>query len=468
MFGFYRTRWNAVLIIFLGITLSIVNFQHLLIEETMLSSITGSILPLSITTSVVAIGMWIWWHDWEANAVTRLAVWLVVGLTWMLIVGTGNLLYRSAGGSVPAHQWYLLGTFTSYGSIPALLTGWIDIQRLARERSLRQFKQTVESSKDLLAAVDTELNVVFANEAYRQYHGIESADITGRALRNVIGEDQFATVEPLVNKAFTGDRVQTELARRHPERGERILDVRLFPLEDNGSIVGVAASMRDVTDDRDRERQLHIMDRVLRHNVKNNMNVVKGYAEMLQKETGGDSEEHAAKIVSTSETLLDIANQQRKIMDFLSDPPQQETVDLKDTLERVRNRVQSDYPHANISMKCPAKSCRANVAIEDAFEELLTNAITHSEADHPRVTIGGTIRNGDVTIVVTDTNQAMSEMDRKILTGVNEMDPLQHGSGLGLWYVKLIVDHSNGWVEYDENEPNGNIVRVNLPLGQAV
>ncbi len=102
------------------------------------------------------------------------------------------------------------------------------------EKSLRQYKQSVESSKDLLAAVDENLEYLFANREYRNYHGLQNVDITKSSLPDVLPEDQFDTVEPKVQKALDGDPVQTEITRVHPEKGERILDVRLFPLKGNG------------------------------------------------------------------------------------------------------------------------------------------------------------------------------------------------------------------------------------------
>lgn len=66
-------------------------------------------------------------------------------------------------------------------------------------------------------------------------------------------------------------------------------------------------------------------------------------------------------------------------------------------------------------------------------------------------------------VVVTDKNPTIPDMERKILTGEKGQAPLYHGSGMGLWLVTLFVTYSDGVLEFEENEPRGNIVTIRLP-----
>ena len=125
-----------------------------------------------------------------------------------------------------------------------------------REESLRQYKQAVESSKDLLAAVDENLTYLFTNKEYRAYHDIEETDRSGTRLPDVLTPSQFEEIEPKVTSALNGRPVQTTVTRAHPDGGERVLDVRLFPLRGDEGIQGVGASMRDVTSEKRLQRDL--------------------------------------------------------------------------------------------------------------------------------------------------------------------------------------------------------------------
>jgi len=50
------------------------------------------------------------------------------------------------------------------------------------------------------------------------------------------------------------------------------------PVIENGTVVAVTGFARDVTDEYRRERQLAVMDNLLRHTIRNDMNIVDGTA----------------------------------------------------------------------------------------------------------------------------------------------------------------------------------------------
>ena len=620
-------------------------------------------------------------------------------------------------------------------------------ERKDREQTLRQYEQAVESSKDLLIALDTDLTYLFANQAYRQYHGLGEADVTDRRLADVLDPDVYERLEGYLQTALHGRPVQTEMTREHPRRGERVFDIRLFPLEGpDGEVDGVGASMRDITEKREHQaaveheselrrvlsavnqslvrapdletaleratqliggstafscamtslqdatvatvncaegselteddvraihdqgyqkavfeagtleiddvtaqpyeqhpvgapshggvavsldhegdrygvltvhfppesppteeatsvletvasdvgyfvaneelrrrhrtiadivqriddpvmlqdrdgkfrivnqalvdfagldraaligadesafmdaasserieakkaavledesptayqvsptfpdgrertfstvrypsydesgdidgtmaicrdvteleehqRQLRVLDRVLRHNVSNNMNVVRGYAEMIRSEAPPEIASRAEKIVANSDKLLSIAEKQRKITEFLADPDPIERIELRGIIERVVTRARRHHPGVSVSVGAPESiTVRAIPALEEALWELLANSIEHrdDQPPNPRIEVG--VTDDAVRIRIRDENPALPPMDREILSGGNTLDRLRHGSGLGLWLVKLIVDHSNGELAYAAEDPRGNVVTITL------
>lgn len=460
-----------------------------------------------------------------------------------------------------------------------------------RETSLLQYKQSVESSKDLLAAVDQELQFRFANEEYRAYHELTDVDVTEWSLPEVLTDSQFEAVEPYVRQALEGHPTGTELRRDHPEHGERILDARLFPLEgEAGEIHGVGASMRDVTEEkrlqadleeskeryeslfksirdaiivadtdrriincnsgftdlfgyelpeiqgkptkyiyedetefeamgealsghmddptftytisyekksgatfpgetnvfylrdaeneivgfigvikdvsekRDRLKQLQIIDRVLQHNFHNDLTVIHGFAENIERAGEPPLTTYGEKIQETGKRLLETVDKEREITKFLSDPPATGQLELPRLCEQVIDRVSATHPGAEIRGDFDGTATvEASVAIERAIEELLTNSIVHAETASPEVTLSMRVAENDVVFEVRDENEPIPEMEQKVLTGQEELRPLYHGSGMGLWLVTLIVNHSEATLAFEQNEPHGNVVSIRLP-----
>ncbi|MFC7136141.1 PAS domain-containing protein [Halobaculum litoreum] len=111
--------------------------------------------------------------------------------------------------------------------------------------------------------------------------------------------------------------------------------VRAVPVVEDGEVVRIAGFTRDITDRRRRERHLFVMDTLLRHNLRNDLNVVLGRAEQIA-ESATEFAEEAEIIEGKSRSLLDTADKQRAILDVLgSHHPHHHA----DPVSAVRRRV---------------------------------------------------------------------------------------------------------------------------------
>ncbi|HKL28692.1 MAG TPA: PAS domain S-box protein [Natrialbaceae archaeon] len=129
--------------------------------------------------------------------------------------------------------------------------------RREHRRELERYKLAIESSFDLVAAIDTDHDFLFANDAYCRYHDCEATDLPGKGVADVLGQGVYEDVRPRIETALEGDPVRYEMSRDHPDGGERHLDIRYASIEDeDGTVRGAIGTMRDVTDRKKRERAL--------------------------------------------------------------------------------------------------------------------------------------------------------------------------------------------------------------------
>ena len=130
-------------------------------------------------------------------------------------------------------------------------------ERKERERRLRRYRQAVENSQDMLAAVDTDYEYLFANQQYRTFHGMADAEsVTGIPLADVFEGEELATVTTRVDRAFEGDAVSYEMHRTDSLGDKRILDINYYPLAKDGNTGGVAVAIQDITERTERENAL--------------------------------------------------------------------------------------------------------------------------------------------------------------------------------------------------------------------
>lgn len=112
--------------------------------------------------------------------------------------------------------------------------------------------------------VDREFRYRFVNESYPKTFGGTTDDFLGREVREVMGEAAFLRVQPLFEKAFSGERVSVEIDFSH-SNGERHYYQGIYtPDRDaEGHVQGVVVQQNDVTERvraqlalQDRETQL--------------------------------------------------------------------------------------------------------------------------------------------------------------------------------------------------------------------
>ncbi|MFB6179256.1 MAG: sensor histidine kinase [Halorientalis sp.] len=210
-------------------------------------------------------------------------------------------------------------------------------------------------------------------------------------------------------------------------------------------------------------RQLSILGRVLRHNLRNDMNVIQAYAELIRDDTDGDLRTYAETIVTKGDQLLDTANKERQITELLSHPAPVESRDVAAIAHASVETAQRRYPTADVSVESvAAPTVAATPELETAIQELVINAVAHSDRSVPSVDVTVATDGSEGVVRVADDGPGIPEMEQRVLTGEQEIEPLYHGSGLGLWLVNEIVSRSGGTLSFDEHDPRGSVVTIRL------
>lgn len=335
-----------------------------------------------------------------------------------------------------------------------------------RIERLVTYRQAIESAQELIAAVDSDYQYIFANRAYLEYHDITQVAIERTSLKDALGDEIWQEVKPLVDRALDGELVRYQMNRSSNRGKDRYLDIEYYPIgePDSDEIVGVGASMRDITEIRERQRQLVIISRILRHNLHNDMNVIRGYAELIHEESTGDIAESAEKIISESNRLLETVDKTKVVTDLFAEDHHRTEIDLEARIELIIRDLRRDYPAVDIKHEfADVEPIRASNQIGLAVRELLRNAAEYNDSESPEVTIETDVTAHSVTVEVSDNGPGIPEMERRVLTEVDYEEPLYHGSGLGMWLVYWVVQRSEGVLSFRHNEPRGSVVRIELP-----
>ncbi|AZH26460.1 PAS domain S-box protein [Haloplanus aerogenes] len=333
------------------------------------------------------------------------------------------------------------------------------------ERQLRRTQRAIEASGHAIYITDPDGVIEYVNPAFEEITGYAREEVIGNTPQLLssgeLPETHYAELWATIK---SGDIWDEEIVNERKDGGQYHAAQTIAPIMDeNSRIEGFVAIQTDITDHKDRLQQLRVMDRVLRHNLHNDMNVIRGFAEIVRQEAEDPVSNYGKQIVEHSDHLLNLTDKQRKITEVLSSEPHRESVDAVSTVQRTVEMISKNYPDARIDLDLPEEATvSATDGLGQAIEELVSNAITHTDREVPDVAIQVTNDVETVQIRIADTGPGIPEMDRRVVLGKHEVEQLYHGTGLGLWLVSWIIRRSNGSLWFEENEPRGSVVVITL------
>jgi PAS domain S-box-containing protein len=233
---------------------------------------------------------------------------------------------------------------------------------------------------------------------------------------------------------------------------------------DQGQLV-VDGVVEDITARKHRQRQLRVVDRILRHNMRNDISVISGYATYLA-ENGDRPREAIDSILTRSQKLLRTAEKGHAVVDVLSEAAETTTFDLVPAVSRTVEGLQELFPGATIAADLPDEIyVDALRDVDLAVHELIENSIVHHDGS-PTIEVEVGTTDDTVTVRVTDDGPGIPRREYEILSGTEDVDPLSHGSGMGLWLVHWIVHLSGGDIDFESSD-DGSTVTITLSAATA-
>ena len=296
--------------------------------------------------------------------------------------------------------------------------------------------------------------------------GYEDERLSGTALTSLFDDESHDAVAAALQSVYREAESAECEATLVTRSGERVpYRLSLGPVTDGDEVVGAVGVGEDVTEASLREERLAVLTRVLRHNFRNDLNVVTGFT---QRAIGEVEDPRLAaeleRVVDTAERLLRVGETSRRVERLLADRPTPRPTDLADAVEEALVTVPSELrDRADIEVDVPGGITVSAVGyLAEAIAELVDNAIRHSDADRPSVTVTAAELPSDswTSLVVADDGPGIPPAERAVLTG--EETPLEHASGLGLWYVNWIVSAGGGGFDIGSASAGGTRVEIEL------
>ncbi|WP_435551386.1 histidine kinase N-terminal 7TM domain-containing protein [Natrinema sp. CGMCC1.2065] len=373
----------------------------------------------------------------------------------ILFVTVGLLVWWL--GYVPVDTLALTSTVKVVGFYVAVdRLQLLDIVPVARTK-------VIDNMQDAVLVVNAANRIVDANPSAKR---LADTDIS-------IG-DSLAAAFPSAPFAECTDTADARTEWAFETDGEtRHFAIQLSPLTDSrGNQTGQLIVLRDITQLKNRERELTVLNRIVRHDIRNEMNVIIGRGDLLADYVGPDGEEHLELMLESSDHVVDLTQVIGDLVETLTTDGDLdlEPVHLLPVVSNQLEKARTSYPDASFRLddEPPADvTVRANEMLSSVFTNLLNNAVLHNDADDPRVVLSIADRDETVAIRVADNGPGVPEEQRDEIFGRGQKGLESEGTGIGLYLVDTLVEGYGGDVWVETAEEGGAAFVVELPKVEA-
>ncbi|WP_177167496.1 PAS domain S-box protein [Halopenitus malekzadehii] len=346
-------------------------------------------------------------------------------------------------------------------------------ERKERELDLQMKSQALEESTVGITIADADqddLPIVYANEGFTRVTGYPTGRVLGDNCRFLQGEEtDEATVTEIREAIDSNTPIRTEILNYRADGTPFWNQLTIAPVTgvDGETVSHFVGIQEDVTAKKRSDRLIEVLNRVLRHNLRNDMNAVQGFADEIAQRTEGDPAAMARRIRDIATDLTDLSE---KAQDFQTAGNNAEPLAPRDILADVKevvSELRTEFPETEFSIETdPCEDVMATERLRLALRELGANAAQYGGSAGVTYTVEMT-EDGEVAVRVQDGGSGLPEMERRVLEAGRET-PLEHGSGLGLWLVNWIVTGLGGEVTTTVDDGTTVTVRLSPTTDEAV
>jgi PAS domain S-box-containing protein len=301
------------------------------------------------------------------------------------------------------------------------------------------------------------------NPAFEAVFGYDREAVVGASLNDfIVPEDAVAESDRFDRRTAQGKH-NTGIVTRQTATGPREFLYRGVPYERDGGQYAFAI-YTDITDQRRYERHMQVIHRLLRHDLRNDLQVVLAAADQVTERAQQPAVAELGETITThARQLLASGEETRTVERILVDDHEPEPTDVA-ALARSVATTEETVHGVPVTTVLPDHLLVEGVPwLRDAVAALVENGIIHG-GDSPGVEVSARKRRDRVAVEVADDGPGIPRSVRGPVFEDSDITQLQHNTGIGLWLARWVVEACGGHLGYERSDGR---TRVRLWLRPA-
>ena len=363
----------------------------------------------------------------------------------------------------------------------------VEQELMAQER---EKKVLLDSLNELVIFVNSQHNIIWANKAALEFMEMDLQKAVGLCLNNTPGISGPLSDSLELEQIFvTGNKKSGEFTAKDG----RVWFVQAIPVtEEDGKIIGVLETCRDITERKAAETLLqekqiaeaanHTKSEFLAnmsHELRTPLNSIIGFSDLLYEQVYGELNEKqlksAGNISKSGKHLLNLIN---GILDLSKVEAGKlelsyKQFELASKFNMIKNLLSPIADRKNIQIEIEIDRDLDSVCADEArFVQIMYNLVDNAikfSYENGLVKIGARKKGDMVEITVKDTGIGIKPEDQsKLFKPFSQVDSFLskqfQGTGLGLSLVKQIVRLHGGYVWFRSNPGEGSTFAFIIPI----
>ncbi len=383
-------------------------------------------------------------------------------------------------------------------ALAASMTEDFNNERNAAVASKERDDAILSSIADGVFVIDSDERIILFNPATESISGYNADEAIGNRYKDILRFEDARTgkvKDDFIKQALDGKvaRLRNHAILTRKDGRQIAVANSAAPLVDyRHKTIGAIVVFRDVTREAELSRAKDEFVSLASHQLRTPLSAVNWYAEMLldgdvgplskkQKEHVQEIHEGNQRMITLVNSLLDVSR--IDLGKFINEPVDTSVAKLTDSLEKEmseiiavkRMKIEKDIPKNLPAVFIDPKLLRAII------QNMLSNAVKYTPAKGLVKVSAWVARQADCTstrictpgkyilIEVSDTGYGIpaaqqNRVFEKLFRADNVRSLELEGTGLGLYYIKQIIDKLGGGISFKSTESVGTTFTVILPL----
>ena len=296
----------------------------------------------------------------------------------------------------------------------------------------------------------------------------ETVTLTGDDARTADGSDTTAAlavpagiVDEVTAVLVTRSSSDTEFGESHIRPLEILASHAATAISNIRSRERLERARRDLET---RKEMIEMYDRLLRHDLGNDLQVIAGFADAVASDVEGETAEYAERIQRASQNAADLISRVGDLMNTLEEQDEPEPRQLRDVLLGVIRRAESQYDSLSIEFDPEAADYRiyGGELLDSVFTNVITNAAVHNDGTVTARVSVEPIDRDELVVAIADDGSGVDPDVRDELFEMGVKGPDSGGSGFGLGFVRALVESYGGDAQVVESDAGGAEFRLRL------